>query len=59
MLAYIPGVDASKKQSKEEKTPVNPGQPPNRPDHDVQVEEFLRNQYHSKAGDNMPDPNKE
>ena len=30
--------------------------PPNRPDHDVQVEQFLRKQYHSKSGDGMPNP---
>lgn len=28
--------------------------PPKRPDQDVQVEQFLRNQYHSKSGDRMP-----
>lgn len=28
--------------------------PPNRPDQDVQVEQFLRKQYHSKSGDRMP-----
>ena len=59
MLSYIPGVESSKNKDKEEKVPINPGQPPNRPDHDVQVEEFLRSQYHSKAGDGMPDPDKE
>jgi hypothetical protein len=28
--------------------------PPNRPDQDVQVEQFLRKQCHSKSGDRMP-----
>ena len=59
MLAYIPetlGGSKDEANSKKEKTsPINPGQPPNRPDHDVQVEQFLRDQYHSKAGDGMPD----
>lgn len=32
--------------------------PPDRPDHDVQVKQFLRKQYHSRSGDGMPDPNK-
>jgi len=31
------------------------GGPPNRPDHDVQVEQFLRNQYHSRSEDGMPE----
>lgn len=33
-----------------------PSGPPKRPDHDVQVERFLRDQYHSRSGDGMPDP---
>jgi hypothetical protein len=32
--------------------------PPERPDHDVQVEQFLRKQYHSRSGDGMPDPDR-
>lgn len=32
--------------------------PPDRPDHDVQIEQFLRKQYHSQSGDGMPDPDK-
>ncbi|KAG9235109.1 hypothetical protein BJ875DRAFT_459992 [Amylocarpus encephaloides] len=33
--------------------------PPDRPNNDVQVEEFLRKQYHSKSGDVMPNPDSE
>ncbi|KAE8452470.1 hypothetical protein EG329_000372 [Mollisiaceae sp. DMI_Dod_QoI] len=35
---------------------VKPSGPPNRPEHDIQVEQFLRKQYHSKSGEGMPNP---
>jgi len=59
--SYIPGLAAPKDQSKPEvgDGTIAPGVPPERPDHDVQVEQFLRKQYHSRAGDGMPDPSKE
>lgn len=34
---------------------INNGQAPRRPDHDVQVEEFLKDQYKSKSGKDMPE----
>lgn len=60
VLSYIPGVEASETAKYEgvAKTEVKPNAPPNRPDHDVQVEQFLRKQYHSTAGQGMPDPSR-
>ena len=40
-------------QGRAEKVAKHEG-PPNRPHQDVQVEQFLRKQYHSKSGDRMP-----
>ncbi|PVH78195.1 hypothetical protein DL98DRAFT_534057 [Cadophora sp. DSE1049] len=60
VAAYIPGINKLQQSSspsqggEEEKKPSGP---PDRPDHDVQVEQFLRGQYHSRSGDGMPDPN--
>lgn len=36
------------------KEDLNSGTLPKRPDHDVQVEEFLKEQYRSKGGADMP-----
>lgn len=61
VLSYIPGVGSPQKsgdQSEPQKQTTHPAIPPKRPDHDVQVEQFLRKQYHSAAGDGMPDPDK-
>lgn len=59
VCSYIAGVSklqqATCEQGDAEEESKKPG-PPNRPDHDVQVEQFLRKQYHSKSGDGMPDP---
>ena len=59
VVSYIPGVSALQ-QTTLRQGPENPDRkppgPPNRPDHDVQVEQFLRKQYHSRAGEGMPDP---
>jgi hypothetical protein len=64
VTSYIPGISllqqSTLEQGPEEDT-KNTNKPAtgssvNRPDHDVQVEEFLRKQYHSKSGDGMPDP---
>ncbi|TVY33171.1 hypothetical protein LSUB1_G008390 [Lachnellula subtilissima] len=61
VCSYIPGVSTLQQAAFEQGPPTeetkNSG-PPNRPDHDVQVEEFLRKQYHSKSGDGMPDLDK-
>lgn len=56
--SYIPGLGAAAEEQPKETEPIKPGLPPSRPDHDVQVEQFLRKQYHSKAGEGMPDPSK-
>lgn len=61
MCSYIPGVSTLQQAAFEQgpSTDENKNRgPPNRPDHDVQVEEFLRKQYHSKSGDGMPDLDK-
>jgi len=59
-LSYVPGVKELQKQvygqGEPEKEKLGGKGPPNRPDHDVQVEEFLRTQYHSKSGEGMPNP---
>lgn len=59
MISTIPGISKLQQiafnQGEPEKETQPPG-PPERPDHDVQVEQFLRKQYHSKSGDGMPDP---
>jgi len=59
VCSYIPGVSklqqAVFEQGDAEVATKLEG-PPTRPDHDVQVEEFLRNQYLSKSGDGMPNP---
>jgi hypothetical protein len=34
---------------------LNDGSAPQRPEHDVQVEEFIKEQYKSKSGQAMPD----
>jgi len=41
-------------EPKQENGVVDDGTPPTRPDHDVQVEEFLRKQYKSKNGAGVP-----
>ncbi|KAH8598153.1 hypothetical protein B0O99DRAFT_684201 [Bisporella sp. PMI_857] len=46
----IPGPSSSS-TSAETRSEAAPDVPPVRPDHDVQVEEFLRGQYHSRSGD--------
>lgn len=56
VLSYIPAVEALRGES--ESKGEERGGPPDRPDHDVQVEQFLRKQYHSRAGEGMPDPDK-
>lgn len=43
---------SSASQQKEEQS--NTGTPVKRPHHDVQVEEFLKDQYHSRSGKDMP-----
>ena len=60
-MSYIPGMSSSNKsqpessseeQIKDEDT--NSKTMPKRPEHDLQVEEFLKEQYKSKSGANMP-----
>ncbi|TVY14900.1 hypothetical protein LARI1_G008528 [Lachnellula arida] len=61
VCSYIPGVSTLQQAAFEQGPPADENKssgPPNRPDHDVQVEEFLRKQYHSKSGDGMPDLDK-
>jgi hypothetical protein len=57
VCSYIPGVSSLQKsafeQGEPEKDVKNDG-PPNRPEHDVQIEQFLRKQYHSMSGEGMP-----
>ncbi|KAL3423980.1 hypothetical protein PVAG01_05726 [Phlyctema vagabunda] len=43
-LSYIPGVEPARAESQEQEPP-NESRPPVRPDHDIQVEEFIRDQY--------------
>jgi hypothetical protein len=59
---YIPGISmlqqsvfgqGPEEQPRKERC-SNDNAPPIRPDHDVQVEEFLRTQYKSKSGPRMP-----
>lgn len=38
-----------------EKGIIDDGKPPQRPEHDVQVEEFIKEQYKSKSGTEMPE----
>jgi hypothetical protein len=45
-------------QGEPEKRPLNSELPPHRPDHDVQVQQLLRKQYHGHSRDGMPDPDK-
>lgn len=60
VAAYIPGLSKQQHASEEPEEEERPsGVLPKRPDHDVQVEEFLRGQYHSRSGDGMPDPSSE
>ncbi|KAE9366142.1 hypothetical protein N431DRAFT_549121 [Stipitochalara longipes BDJ] len=57
--SYIPVVSKMQQQTSEQEEAENAAKhegPPDRPDHDVQVEQFLRKQYHSKSGDGMPNP---
>jgi len=56
--SFIPVVSKMQPQSFEQKEVENTKHegPPDRPDHDVQVEQFLRKQYYSKSGDGMPNP---
>lgn len=57
--SYIPGVSKLQQVAYDQGEPENDVKatgPPERPEHDVQVEQFLRKQYHSKSGNNMPDP---
>jgi hypothetical protein len=62
VLSYIPGVSSLKQSDNDqggpEKDVKNNEEQPKRPEHDVQVEQFLRKQYHSTAGDGMPEPGK-
>ncbi|TVY36329.1 hypothetical protein LOCC1_G007916 [Lachnellula occidentalis] len=61
VCSYIPGVSTLQQAAFEQGPPKEENKdsgPPNRPDHDVQVEEFLRKQYRSKSGDGMPDLDK-
>lgn len=60
-MSYIPGVSTStpsgpehdpKLESKDED--IHSEVVPKRPDHDLQVEEFLKEQYRSKNGPDMP-----
>lgn len=61
--SYIPGIASTKTKDVEREGEIErkmeeerrTGEPPRRPEHDVQVEQFLRGQYHSKSGDGMPD----
>ena len=57
VCSYIPGVSSFQKslfqQGQPEKDFKNDG-PPNLPENGVQVEEFLRKQYHSMSGEGMP-----
>ena len=60
-ISYIPGLSGFQKPDNQVEPPQEVADtkvPPKRPDHDVQVEQFLRKQYHSKAGDGMPNPDK-
>jgi len=62
VAAYIPGLGTSEPNEAEKGDELKEGGsggPPNRPDHDEQVEQFLREQYHSRSGDGMPDPDKD
>jgi hypothetical protein len=64
VASYIPGISSLQQKAfdqgpEEDTTTTNkppPGPSVNRPDHDVQVEEFLRKQYQSKSDHGMPDP---
>ncbi len=47
-------VIGSKKEQKASVQNVDDGTPPTRPEHDTQVEEFLKDQYHTR-GDGMSD----
>ncbi|CAG8954425.1 hypothetical protein HYFRA_00006052 [Hymenoscyphus fraxineus] len=64
VLEYIPGFKSTTQQKGEEererveKEKEGRETPPRRPEHDVQVEQFLRGQYHSKNGEGMPDGGK-
>jgi len=61
--AYVPGVNAVREaiygrdggEENKKNALEDNGTPPTRPDHDTQVEEFLKSQYHSGSGDRMPD----
>ncbi|KAJ6438304.1 integral membrane [Purpureocillium lavendulum] len=61
---YIPGASAilgggshQQQQSPEDKKTEIPG-PPNRPDHDDKIEEFVRDQHRSNKGDGDLNPSK-
>jgi hypothetical protein len=49
---------AAYQRGEPENTPPNSGPPPHRPDHDVQVQQSLRKQYHGHSRDGIPDPDK-
>jgi hypothetical protein len=58
-MSYIPGM-SSKPEDPKDATKQNPdivddGNPPTRPTHDVQVEEFIKHQYKSSSGGDMPE----
>ncbi|TAQ87865.1 hypothetical protein B7494_g3829 [Chlorociboria aeruginascens] len=62
--SYIPSVNSLQQSMFQKEPQVNAkdtkddGRAPVRPDHDVQVEQFLRDQYHSRSGEGMPNPGK-
>jgi hypothetical protein len=59
---YITGVSklqqAAYQQEEPERRPLNSELPPNIPDNDVQVQQFLTKPYHSHSEDGTPDPDK-
>ncbi|QSZ37551.1 hypothetical protein DSL72_008649 [Monilinia vaccinii-corymbosi] len=56
-LSWIPGITKSTlEQGPEDGTAKDDGLPPTRPEHDAPIEQFLRKQYHSRSGDEIPNP---
>ncbi|KAI1861240.1 uncharacterized protein JN550_011062 [Neoarthrinium moseri] len=51
-VGNILGTGAQKKEDEGRKVPESIPGPPHRPDHDLQVEEFLKEQHRSKKGEN-------
>lgn len=57
--SYIPVVSKMQQQAfdqGEAEKERKDGGPPNGPDHDVQVQQFLRKRYHGKSRDGIPNP---